>query len=451
MSNTGLNVHMFITSLLKRLQGDGVGAELARGASGAFSVSILGVVMAFITNLMLARIMGVTQFGIYIYALTWMNLLVLVSQLGMNTSLLRFIPSYNVNAEWGLLRGILARSIQYVVLASILIGVIAFLTVLYFYENIGADQAVTFWMAILLLPILSLASLRQAALRSFKRIIQSSLPDSFFRPLVIILLAGGVYSFTQQSLQANQVMIFNIIASLAALIIGTIWLMRALPGHVRQNQAIYSNIEWLKVSIPIFIMAGMSMILKKTDIIMIGIFLDVERAGIYAIVSRVAELMHFGLAAVNIIVAPMISELYSTGQHQKLQKMITYAARGIGVFTLIVGLSLVIGGEFLLGLFGKDFVIGYTPLVILICGQAVSAFAGSVGYLMIMTGHQKQAAWIIGSIAMMNIIGNVLLIPLFGLLGAAIATAVSAALLNFTMLVYVWRRLNINPTVLVYV
>ncbi|MDH5570285.1 MAG: oligosaccharide flippase family protein [Gammaproteobacteria bacterium] len=446
MSNTGVNIRLLIPRLWKKLQGGGIGPVLARGASAAFAVSILGAVMAFGTNVLLARLMGVTQYGIYIYALTWINLLVLVSQLGMNTSLLRFIPAYNANAKWGLLRGVLTRSIQYVALASILIGVAGTLVVRIIYENIGHDQAITFWLAFFLLPILSLGGLRQAALRAFKRIVQSGLPDSLFRPLVIVVLASGVYAFSEKSLQADQVMILNIVAAMIALIIGTLWLIKALPPQLRVNKPIYTDIDWLKVSLPLFFMAGMSLILHKTDIIMIGIFLDAEHAGVYAIASRVAGLMSFGLAAANTIVAPMISELYSTGQYQKLQKMITYAARGIGVFTLIMGLCLAIMGEFLLGLFGEDFIAGYIPLVILICGQTINALAGSVGFIMIMTGHQKQAASIIGMIAMINIIGNYILIPLLGLLGAAITTAVATSLLNFIMLAYVLKRLNINPT-----
>jgi len=448
MSNTGVNIRELVPYLWRRLQGDGIGAVLARGAGSSFVISIIGAVMAFCTNMLLTRLMGVTQYGIYIYALTWMNLLVLVSQLGMNTSLLRFIPAYNANAEWGLLRGILARSIQYVTLASILIGGTASLIIWFLYDNIGNDQAVTFWLAFFLLPILSLAGIRQAALRAFKRIIQSALPDSFFRPLVIIVLAAGLYIFSQQGLQAVQVMMFNIIATLTALIVGTFWLIKALPDQVRHNQAVYTDLEWVKVSLPLFFMAGMSLILNKTDIIMIGMFLDTEHAGIYAIASRVAGLMIFGLIAVNAIVAPMISELYGTGQHKKLQKMITYAARGIGVFTLIIGLSLAVLGEYLLGLFGEDFVIGYMPLLILIAGQTINALAGSVGFLMTMTGHQKQAAKIVGLSALVNIIANALLIPVLGLIGAAIATAMTTVLWNFMMLFYVLKNVKINPTVL---
>ncbi len=448
MPDTGVNLRDFVPGLWKKLQGKGIGAVLARGAGGSFAVMVLGAAMAFGTSILLTRLLGVTQYGIYIYALTWINLLALVCQLGMNTSLLRFVAAYKANGEWGLLRGLHDRSIQYVLLASFIIGVTTAFVVWLLHDRIGADQAKTFWIALLLLPLIALTGLRRAGLRAFRRVVKAELPDSFFRPLLIAVLASGFIILSQKHLQATQVMVFNLIGALTAFFIGTVWLTKAMPEQLRHNPPVYAGREWLRVSLPLFFMSGMSLILNKTDIIMVGVILDSEQAGIYAVASRVAGLVVFGLTAANAIAAPMISELYSTERYQELQRMITLAARGIGAFTLVVSISLVILGQYMLGLFGEDFVIGYLPLLILLGGQAINALAGSVGFLMTMTGHQKQAAKIFGTSAILNIVANAFLIPTLGLIGAAIATAVTTALWNFMMLAYVWRRLNINPTVL---
>lgn len=448
MSNIGVNIRELVPVLWERLQGDGIGAVLARGASSSFAVSVFGAIMAFGTNVLLTRLMGVTQYGIYIYALTWLNLMAMVCHLGMKTSLLRFIPAYNAKQEWGLFRGILGRSVQYVLLASFITGITAAIIVWVLKDRIGADQSTTFWIAFLLLPLLSIATLRQSSLRALKRIIRSDLPDSFFRPLTIAILAGGMFIVSSDNLHATEVMLFNLVGVLIAFLIGTRWLIKALPSQVYQCKPVYSEREWLRVSLPLFFMSGMSLVLHKTDIIMIGVFLDTEQVGIYAIASRVAALMTFGLMAANAIVAPMISELYSTGQHEKLQRMVTLAARGIGVFTLLVFIFLTVFGKFMLSLFGEDFVMGYIPLVILLVGQTVNALAGSVGFLMSMTGHQNQAAKIVGLSAVVNIIANFILIPIMGTLGAAVATAGTTILWNLLMFFYVLKKLNINSTVL---
>jgi O-antigen/teichoic acid export membrane protein len=88
------------------------------------------------------------------------------------------------------------------------------------------------------------------------------------------------------------------------------------------------------------------------------------------------------------------------------------------------------------------------PLLILLTGQVVNALAGSVGLIMTMTSHQNQAGAIIAVSTAANITLNALLIPLFGLAGAAISTAFTMALWNVAMLIFVQRRIGINSTIL---
>jgi len=421
---------------------------LARGAGGSFSVKVLGAAIAFALQILLARLLGASQYGVYIYALTWILVLSVICQLGMNTSLLRFVAAYNAKNEWGLLRGILSRSMQYVFLASFVISITASLIVWLNYEQIGRDQSKTFWIAFILLPLLSLTGLRSAGLCGLKHVVLAALPDSFFRPLLIAALAGLTYMYTQHNLQAMQVMFFNLVGVMTALIISSIWLRKVLPKQIKHCKPVFSEREWLAVSFPLLFMAGMQLILHQIDIIMIGIILDTEQAGIYAVASRITGLVIFGLSAANSIAAPMISELYSTERHQALQRVVTLSARGVFVFTLLTSIGLSVFGEYFLRLFGEEFKMGYEPLLILLTGQVINAMSGSVGFLMVMTGHQNQAAMILGVSGLINILMNVILIPEFGMIGAAIATAVTTALWNILMLIYVWRRMNINPTAL---
>ncbi len=436
-------------NFLHRLQGEGIGAVLVRGAGGSFAVKVLGIGIAFGTNLILARLLGVTQYGVYLYVLTWINLLALMSKLGLDTSLLRFVSAYNARHEWGLLRGILGRSTRYVALASLLIGGITAIIILFLYDRIGPEQAMTFWIALLLLPVLALTGLRQAVLQALRHVVQAELPDSIIRPLLLTIMAGVLYSYTRQSLSASHTMIFNLLSAVAAFSVGTWLLLKALPEQVRHISSAYAGGEWLRVSLPLLLISGMYIVLNQTDIIMIGFILGAEKVGIYAVASRIAGLIIFGLTAASAIAAPIISDLYSTGKHRELQRMITLSAQGIFIFTLPAAVLLVLSGRQILSWFGEGFMHGYGPLLILMSGQLVNALAGLVGFLMTMTGHQKEAMWIVGFSSLLNIIFNGILIPTLGITGAAIATAITTALWNIAMFFYVQRHLGINSTIFV--
>lgn len=448
MDNKFISVREYITGKWQSLQGSEIGAVVARGAGGAFTVMVLSSALAFCTNILLTRLLGVTQYGYYIYALTWINVLALISQLGMTSSLVRYIPAYNANAEWGLFRGILIHSMRYVGSASVFIGGLGSMIVWLLYDTLEPELALTFWISFLLLPLLGLTGLRQAALQAFRRVVQASLPDGIIRPMTIAIIAGALYLIIGEHLKSYQVMLMNVIGAAVAFTVGTSWLLKALPENLRTVSPVSAAKEWLKVSLPMFFIAGMYLIISQVDIIMIGALINTEQAGIYAVSTRVAQLVAFGALAANSIVAPMISELFATKRFNDLQKMMTIAARGIFTFALTISIGLIIFGDSILSLFGKEFGVGYLPLVILLLSHLSHAFIGSGGYLLTMTNYQREAALIFGLSAITNIILNFILIPDFGIVGAAVATVLTSLLWISMMLSYVWRRLNINPTVI---
>jgi O-antigen/teichoic acid export membrane protein len=116
--------------------------------------------------------------------------------------------------------------------------------------------------------------------------------------------------------------------------------------------------------------------------------------------------------------------------------------------TVPLAIVLLSAGPRLLGLFGSEFADGYPALSVLVIGHAIGALAGPIGFLVIMTGNQREGAWILGSAAVLNMVMNYFLIPRFGLLGGASATAITTVAWNATMLAFVGRKLRVNPTII---
>ena len=164
--------------------------------------------------------------------------------------------------------------------------------------------------------------------------------------------------------------------------------------------------------------------------------------------SGAARFVIFGILSVNMVFAPMIAELYAQHRMAELQKLVTLAARGIFAFSLVIGVFLAILGEWLLGLFGPAFTAAYPALLILIVGMLVNSFVGPVGFLMMMTGHHREAALVLAVAALLQIVMNAILIPRYGLIGAATATAATVALWNIVLALRAARKLGINSAAL---
>ncbi len=144
---------------------------------------------------------------------------------------------------------------------------------------------------------------------------------------------------------------------------------------------------------------------------------------------------------------PVVSSLYTAGELQRLQRIVTISARVVLLGSLPVALSMIIFSRWiLLTVFGADFVSGATALAILSAAQIINAGMGSVGLLLVMTGHERDTATGVGIAAVMNVALNALLIPVWGIEGAAIATAISVATWNILLAVWVYQRLGIYTT-----
>lgn len=433
--------------LSNKLAGDSIEAVLFKGAGGAFAVRALGMGIALGLQILLARVMGVDHFGTYIYVLTWINILSQFSRFGLDVALIRFIPSYVADEKWDLFRGIMRRSDRIVLLNSIFLGLVCASFIWLLKDRLSPELFHTFLMGCGLLPILALLGLRQSTLRSLKDIVRAQLPDNVLRPCLLAGLVTFLYFVMGKTIYGHGAMGLQIPATVIAFIIAALWLQRAIPAPSSITAPTYATRQWLRVSFVLLWVSQMQIILNQTDIVLIGILLGTNESGIYAVASRLAQLIVFGLNACIMISAPLISELYTLGNAQRLQRVVTLTAWIATLSSLATGIFLILGREIALGLFGEAFLTGSTVLIILVCGQLINALTGPVGVMLNMTGNQDTNAKILTCIALLNLFFNYPAILLFGINGAAMITSILIGIRNLWTWYEVSRRTGINSSV----
>jgi len=415
-----------------------------RRGLAAFGVNIISAGLMFGLHVLLARLMGDGFYGVYIYALTWVLILTLVAKLGFDTALVRLIPKYKVADEWGRLRGVLNRSLLLCFGVGVLLGALIFAVTLALRDRISPELESAFLIGAFLVPALGVMHLLQAALRGLKLVPKNELPDRVIRPL--LMMGAVAYLALQQNVtpRADLVMGVHLGAVFISGLFAVVWLRNAFPPQCKVTSSIYETRQWLAVALPLAAFSGVHMLLANVDILMVGSLAGTQQAGIYAVAARIAVFTIFALTAVNAIAAPVITELYETGNHQGLQRMLTKYARINMAFAMIATAAFYGVGEFALQWFGSAFSIAFPALIILCAGHIVNAAAGSVGFLLIMTGHEKQALFILVFTVIVNVVLNALMIPAWGITGAAIATALSTVLWNGAMWVYARQKLGFN-------
>lgn len=425
---------------------DGSGALLARGAVGSLLVMVAGVGIGFLTQLLLARLLGVAAFGLYVFVYTWVRLAGGLARMGVDTSAHRFVAAYREEAEWGRLRAFTAWGRRLSRAAALAFGV-PFLVVAW-QAAARPDEAPVWLLGALALPLFVALLVEAGFLQGLKRPVQAQLGPRLLQPLLVLVGVGAAALLLDGPLGAIHALLATVVALAAALLLTLHLQRRALPAEVTVAAPAERDDAWWRVSLSMLFITAVNLVQTQTDIAMLGLLLSTDLSGIYSAAAKVAEFVAFGLAAVNAVAGPLIAAHHVRGERARIQRLLRLAAWGVLAFAVVAVTLLALLGPWVLSLFGEAFGAAYGALLILMGGQLLNAFCGSVGVLLMMTGRHGVVAWLMGGSALVNVTLNLLLIPPFGLEGAAAATATTLVLWNLALLWVVVRRLGFNPTVL---
>ncbi|MCH7873028.1 MAG: oligosaccharide flippase family protein, partial [Planctomycetes bacterium] len=297
----------------------------------------------------------------YVYAFTWISVLALVSKLGLDTGLVRFLPAFTVHESWPQMNGILRQSTRLTLVTSLIVASSTGLAIWLFGAELAPELRYTLWLGCLVLPVLALTQLRQAALRGFKRIPRAEIPDRILRPLVMGAIVVILVTVFERHIGATAVMTAHLAALVGTFLIAHHWMARAVPQPARRATPAYETGKWLKTSLPLVFVSAAHLILSQIDVLMVGSLLGSAETGIYAVAARISSFVIFGLIAINAIAAPMISQLHAAGQHRqqlalarRKRHAVQAAAAAVGEHvahaaaevTATVGDGIECGGEF---------------------------------------------------------------------------------------------------------
>ncbi|MBZ8179099.1 flippase [Oscillatoria salina] len=433
--------------LIRKTQSDSLQGFIARVAAGTFGIKVANAFLAYAISLLLARILGAEGFGSYAYALAWVSLLLIPAVLGLEGVITREVAVYQTKSNWSLAHGLLRWANQVVLLSALILGILAAVVIWVLTPTSDSQTLFTFLIAIISLPFAALARLRQSAMQAIQRIVIGQVPEMLVRPILLIILLGGL-SLLGISLSTPWAMGMNTAATGIAFLVGAYLLDRYLPENIKHTPAEYRPLLWLRSALPMLLIGSLYIVNNQTDTVMLGAMKDSEAVGIYTVANRGASLITFVLVAFNTSLAPTFASLYAQGDKRRLQRVVTKGCRMVLLAALPIAFALIAFGYWFLLLFGAEFVQGQTALTILSFGQLANAATGSVALLLIMTGHERDTAIGISASALLNIILNAILIPQWGVEGAATATATSTFFWNIILVVFAQKRLQINSTVL---
>ena len=431
-----------------RVSGSAAVKRVVNGGSVAFAIYVAAAGMAYCSQLVIARMVGVESFGVYAYVTATMVVLAYFAALGFDVALLRFVPAYEAQHRWDMLVGVITygqRRASAVGIVVVLIGVLV--TAVRDFRNVTRASQCLF-RRLRACAALALLWIRCAAICAFGGVVWAIVPDRLVREGMVIGLVALATLGLGLDLDAPQVVAVMLVSTGMGLALTALAMRRLWPRAADAVGPVYDAAAWRQVAVPLLLIGGTEALMNRTGVLALGWFGDIKDAGIYSLVFSIAFVVVLPRTALNTLFAPAVSSLFIRKDQETLQALVASAASRTFVAVAGIAVALAVLATPLLRWFGPGVEDGATALRILLLGQTLAAGAGSQLCVMTMTGYERNAAAMLVVSAIANAIMSVLFIHLFGLTGAAVATSLSLVIWNMAMAYFLWRRLQLLPGVL---
>lgn len=420
--------------------------KIGKGTAIALVGAGAGLLLGFITRIVIARFGTESQYGIFLLALAVLSILTLIASLGLQDGASRYIAYFRGKGETSNAQRTISASIQFTTLASIILCLILFFTSDVIATKIFHDSALALPLKIFAfgIPFVTLINVLVSAFRGFDRVQEKVYFQDISRNALFLLLLLPIFflhlSFTWA--------FYAYLASVALCTVALgLYTTRRLPIRLSvKPRASAVGKELLFFSLPLLGVAMLQLIITYTDTLMLGYFKTSDVIGLYNAALPSAQVIGMPMGALLFIYAPILSGLYAQNLMPEIRRNYAIVTKWVFSATFPLFLVLFLFPEAVLNLlFGANYVAASQALRVLSLGFIIVNLLGPNGTTLMVAGKTRFLMWASLAAAGMNVILNIALIPQWGIVGAAVATAISVAFHCIIRHIKVHQLLRVNP------
>jgi O-antigen/teichoic acid export membrane protein len=424
--------------------------KIAKGTGIIFIGTIIGLLLGFVSRVIIVRYITQTEYGIYSMTLVLMSIFVTISTLGLQEGSTRYIAYFRGKDEEGKVKGIISSSIKIAIIASVISALILFLSSDIISSNIfhSAELSTPLKIFSVAIPFTVLIGIFTSLFRGFGRVEPNVYFQNILRSVTSILFLVGAVLLGLSFFGV----LYAYLASIAITCIAfAIYTLKKLPltSSVKKDADAAINPmgkELLIFSIPLLAVAMNNMIRSWTDTLMLGYFKTPDVVGLYNGALPLAHLIPIALTSAGFIYVPIVSGLYSKGLMKEMGRSYQVLTKWIFFVTIPLFFMLFLFPEAVLNfLFGINYIQAAPVVRILAVGFMFHAFLGlnALSLLVMRKTRFLMLTSLFGAIA--NVILNAALIPMFGIVGAALASLSSYSVVNIFNSTKLYQLSKIHP------
>ncbi|CAA6819172.1 MAG: Unknown protein [uncultured Sulfurovum sp.] len=401
--------------------------DLLKGSFFIFVFKVFGALFLFLLHIIISQYYGAEVLGIFNLILALLMIATIFSIVGLDLYMVRMIPSFQNESDK--ISSFIKKTFKILLLSSIFVSLLfyTFSTQIneYIFKSFDAHNYIMGFIYMIIPFSFFLLSIE--VFRAFHEVRMYSFFKSLSLNMVLLfLLSLSIYfnfNFSPIYLMYGAILLISLLLSMVFF-----KFLKAQNINLRSKEK-YKN-KIIKYSYPMFFTSSILFIMGYLDSFMIGYYMTEYQVGIYSACIKISFAITFVLQSVNAYIAPKLAQSYSS-KNNEIKKIYRSTVIIILFSSLPMAIILYSFPDFFLGLFGEEFKSATLTLKIIIVGYLINALFGPVGYVLNMTDNQNIFMKILLISLVINFILNFILIPSYGIDGAATATLVSMFLWNF--------------------
>jgi O-antigen/teichoic acid export membrane protein len=420
-------------------------ARVARGAGISTVGQGAGRVLGYLTQVMVARLFGPAAFGFYSLGVAAVNGAQILSRFGMENGVVRYVAHHRAREDTPGVRGTIIQAIGVTLVLSLVLS-----AVMFFGAGFAADwyyhkpfMETMLRAFALTLPLFTFMMMVLWATQGFQTVTYASYVQQMIRPALFLVLVPAFYLLGAGII--GTVAAYGVSMFLGSLI--AVYYLRKLFPPLFDNKvpARFETKELFAVSVPMSITAGAQYLNTWSAVWVMGAFAAAGPVGIFTAAARTATLSTIVRFAFSGIFSPIISSFYARGELEDLGRLYKDVSRWIFTGAFAIFLPIVLLSKEILAIFGPDFTAGWTALILVSAAQLYSSSVGPTPRMLAMTGNQNIAMVATAAAALTGLAASFALVPVLGILGAALGMATAIITENTATLAAVRRRLGFWP------
>jgi O-antigen/teichoic acid export membrane protein len=419
--------------------------KASKGATIVLFGLIISSFLGYLTRLVIVRFYGIEDYGLFSLGVAIVGIAVIISMLGMQESITRFVSFHLGRKSPERAKSTVFSGIKITVPISMAAAIVVYLLSHQISLGFFNEPALypILWAFAVMIPLSVILTNIISTLRGLNRMKYKVYAEDILKSLSTIIFVAAFFFI---GLGIMGIIYSYIIGFLFAIVLASLYLHRSFPALLSEVRKVPLDKELLYFSWPLLLAAYTKMIISWTDIIALGFFKTSYDVGLYNVALPTAGLMLIFLNACRYIFIPVVSELFGKDDKENMKTIFNSINKWVYYITFPAFLLMILFPDnILMILFGSEAVGASMPFIILSVGFFIfSAFSLTNTFLFVI-GRTKTTMFItlIGAIA--NIILNILLIPIFGINGAALSTSLSFIIISILSTLYCYKHSGLLP------